>query len=113
MNLLPDLVPYPDDAGYFLVPDTAEALTGAMQLWGELVRSPDPDSSLVAFRVMRGAKTHAEVFMHGYGFMCEGENISLRECRHTYWGENGYIYYLDKRQMLAILGWLGRYFDLD
>jgi hypothetical protein len=51
---------------------------------------------------------YCDVMMHGYGF-----SESLRECRHTYWGEDGYIFYPDSRHIRAILDELEIHFDMD
>ena len=55
-----------------------------------------------------GANIEVEVIMGG-----EGPGGSLRECRHTYWGEEGYVHYLNGKHTRAILDWLEKYYDLD
>lgn len=50
------------------------------------------------------------VVFHG-----RGPSGSLRECRHTYWGEdgNGYIFYPPFDLIIAALNELKKYFDGD
>lgn len=36
---------------------------------------------------------------------------SLRECRHTYWGESGYIFYPDGKLITAALATLAEFYD--
>jgi len=47
------------------------------------------------------------MLMHG-----EGPAGFLRECRHTYWGEDGYIFYPNKKHIDAAMQWLSKYYDL-
>lgn len=42
-----------------------------------------------------------------------GPTGALRECRHTYWGEEGYIFYPKKRVIKAALKALEEFYDLD
>lgn len=47
-------------------------------------------------------------------FYGEGPSGNLRECRHTYWGEednHGYIFYLDGRLITAAFRRLSEFFD--
>lgn len=50
--------------------------------------------------------TLIEVF-HGEG------PTGLRECRHTYWGDSGYIFYPHKSVIISALEKLSQYYDLD
>jgi hypothetical protein len=50
------------------------------------------------------------VLVHGSGPSMSPE---FRECRHTYWGDDGYIYYLNAKHIRAVLDWLERHFDCD
>lgn len=47
-----------------------------------------------------------EVVMYGDGY-----TDSLRECRHTYWGDSGYIFYPNAKHFTAIFKELAVYFD--
>ena len=77
----------------------------------------DIDSSKVDFALFEfggcvlGA-TDDEIFMthvfHGYGFS-EG----LREMRHTYFGEEGYLFYVPMKSIIEAFGILMTYFDGD
>lgn len=46
-------------------------------------------------------------------FYGEGPSANLRECRHTYWGEdgNGYLFYPDGRVIAAAFKALSEFFD--
>lgn len=57
---------------------------------------------------MDGSNVVCSVLMHGYGF------LQLGECRHTYWGKDGYIFYLNGKHMKAVIQWLeDKGFDLE
>ena|SRR5258708_25253720 len=55
-----------------------------------------------------GDNTILTMVFHG-----EGPTGSLRECRHTYWGEEGYMFYLKKDTIVSALEKLSEYYDLD
>lgn len=44
-------------------------------------------------------------------FHGEGPTGSLRECRHTWWGEDGYLFYPDGAIISAALKALSEHFD--
>jgi len=44
-------------------------------------------------------------------FQGEGPSGSLRECRHTYWGEDGYIFYPNGPLITAAFQELSKYYD--
>lgn len=44
-------------------------------------------------------------------FWGEGPTDNLRECRHTYWGENGYVFYPDGKTISLAFKVLSQYFD--
>ena len=49
-------------------------------------------------------------------FKCEGPggvDHPLRECRHTYFPDNGYVFYLNYDNMIAALDYCKNYFDMD
>lgn len=48
-------------------------------------------------------------------FSSEGPSGSLRECRHTHFGEraDGYMFHLDFGQLRLALDFLGQFFDGD
>jgi hypothetical protein len=50
--------------------------------------------------------TYLTVQFHGYGF-----TGGLRECRHTYWGEDGYLFYPNGRVIRLAFKELSKYFD--
>lgn len=52
--------------------------------------------------------TYVETMVKG-----EGPVGLLRECRHSYWGKDGYIFYLQKDCVLKAIEWLSKYYDLD
>ena len=48
------------------------------------------------------------ILFHGTGF------LEMGECRHTYWGENGYVFYPEIKQITTALKWLEEQgFDLS
>lgn len=52
--------------------------------------------------------TLCTVLWHG-----EGPSGSMRECRHSYIGEDGYVFYVSKKNFTAALEWLERHYDLN
>lgn len=54
-----------------------------------------------------------EPMKHTILFHGSGPSGSLRECRHIWWGENGYTYYADFALIEAALRELRRWFDGD
>jgi hypothetical protein len=42
-----------------------------------------------------------------------GPTGSLRECRHSYIGEDGYVFYVKKQDFIAVLDWLSQHYDMD
>jgi hypothetical protein len=53
-----------------------------------------------------GANTALVCVFHG-----EGPSDCLRECRHTYWGESGYIFYPNGELIAAAFKALSEFFD--
>lgn len=56
-----------------------------------------------------GSNTMLHSIFHGSG--TGGTADALRECRHTYWGEGGYIFYVDGELITAAFKELSKYFD--
>ena len=84
------------------IPDCAENLGD--DLWVLSVR----DSNYLSFAFFSGTEVAESMIMYGHGY------IKLRECRHTYWGDEGYIYFPSKIQFIKIFDWLeAQGFDLD
>lgn len=50
---------------------------------------------------------YGEVLISGCGY-----TGSLRECRHTWWGRDGYIFYPSPRAIRTALDWLETVFDM-
>lgn len=46
-----------------------------------------------------------------YVFGGAGPTMGLRELRHTYWGDSGYIPYLDSKTVVAAFKFLSQYYD--
>ena len=46
-------------------------------------------------------------------FRIEGVSDVLKEARHTYFPEEGYVFYLNKNLMVAALDHCTKYFDMD
>lgn len=51
--------------------------------------------------------------MMSHIFHGTGPSGGLRECRHTYWGENGYVFFPDAEIISKALEFLKKYFDMD
>ena len=88
------------DVLVYVVPSSAEPVTE--DLWVVTWR----DGIILKFAFLRTVATVdgidiAEVFMHG-----EGPLGALNECRHTWWGEQGYIFYPNATDIRAMLEWL-------
>lgn len=49
--------------------------------------------------------------MYSMIFYGSGTLGALRECRHTYWGEEGYLFYPDGKLITAAFLELSEYFD--
>jgi hypothetical protein len=49
-----------------------------------------------------------KLFWHGHGTL-----DPLRECRHSYIGEGGYVFYIKRKNFNLAFEWLSRHFDLD
>lgn len=82
---------------------------------GYLILSWDEERLWLKFAVMEffygeGAKDKLflQCIFHG-----DGPTGNLREFRHTYWGDNGYIFYAKKEVIIAGLNALSEFFDLD
>jgi hypothetical protein len=78
-------------------------------------KDKDPGSIKVKFALFRrcssdmdGKNITLTLCMHGYGFLG-----GLNECRHTYWGEDGYIFYPNAKDIKAALDFLSQHFDMD
>ena len=76
---------------------------------------------LLAYRVKDGMVNLAVLaWAGGEGAECryypvfEGEGfLGLRELRHTWWGENGYIHFVNRRTIEDAFEVLSKWFDLD
>jgi hypothetical protein len=56
-----------------------------------------------------GSNILVECFLKG-----DGPSDILRECRHTWWGdENGYMFYVNKKNIVAVLNRLSDFFDMN
>jgi len=42
-----------------------------------------------------------------------GPSDFLRECRHTNFSNDGYLFYMNRTSIEAMLGFLSKYYDLD
>jgi hypothetical protein len=71
----------------------------------------EKDSCLVVFGVFTHVYTddtgeYVSTQFHGYGF-----SGALRECRHTYWGQDGYLFYSNGKVISLAFKELSKYFD--
>lgn len=46
-------------------------------------------------------------------FKCEGTGGVLRECRHTYFPNDGYVFYMNHQDMINALNYCKEFFDMD
>lgn len=73
--------------------------------------------SFVVFRFHCGPATKNGVEVAGEKvqmvFRGSGPSGSLRELRHTHWGEDGYIFYPDAKLIAAAFDRLAEWFDCD
>lgn len=46
-------------------------------------------------------------------FYGDGPTGNLREFRHTYWGDDGYMFYANKKTIVGALELLSKYYDFD
>lgn len=79
-----------------------------------LVINRKPDSTWIKFAVLdflRGSSSGQDVktFLVFHG---EGPAGPLRECRHTYWGDDGYLFYPSIVVITAALTALKEFYDL-
>lgn len=80
---------------------------------GYLVLNWCPDKFWLQFAVLTfyssdldGSNVWCELLFNGHG-----PSDSLRECRHTYWGENGYVFYPNAPVIVAAFEALSEFFD--
>ncbi len=80
---------------------------------GYLVLNHEPATLWLNFAVLEfhsseadGGNVQLSCVFHG-----EGPSSSLRECRHTYWGESGYLFYPDGRIIAAAFKELAEFYD--
>ena len=50
-----------------------------------------------------------------FSVLCKvnGYSGSLREMRHTWFSDNGYVFYLNRKNFQAMLEYCSKYFDMD
>ncbi len=114
-----DSEPSPMQADELLYPlDKALAKYRVRELvagWGWLVlKMPeDPESTWMHFAVLQfvcsdgdDKNVLTQVVFHG-----EGPSGNLRECRHTYWGDEGYIFYPNGKVIMAAFRALAEFYD--
>jgi hypothetical protein len=82
---------------------------------GWLVLNVTPSSNWLRFAVLdfagqvSGQSERASCVFYGEG--PGGKDDSLRECRHTYWGENGYLFYPNGALIAAAFRELSEFYD--
>lgn len=64
--------------------------------------------AVLSFLSSSGDDTEVEMDLQFHG---EGPTGNLRECRHTYWGDGGYIFYPSGKVISAGLEALSEFFD--
>jgi hypothetical protein len=96
--------PQEDEPGVYVVP--ADATRLRPDLW--VCWHDEPPSPWAAFVFLASHSAedvegpyYATVLMVGEGILG-----NLRECRHTYWGDEGYLFYPSAGQIRAMLDYL-------
>ena len=69
------------------------------------------DDLWVKFAVCSLAFTQDNIDYLSLVFQGEGPSDNLRELRHTYWGEDGYIFYVNGIEITEAFAHLAEYFD--
>jgi len=77
-----------------------------------IVVHKEESSIFIEFALVCWVSSNSTVEVVFYG---QGVGGSLRECRHTWWGEegDGYIFYPNYKSISAGLKYLTKYFDMD
>ncbi len=91
----------PDEDRY-LLPKQAEMICeDSLWVYSELQDELWLDFVFLEFCSGDGKETQCEVLMHGSGPLG-----ALKECRHTYWGDGGYLFYPNATHIKVALDWL-------
>jgi hypothetical protein len=79
---------------------------------GKLVLSWDKERFILKFTVLQWAmgSENGDAF-YSCIFHGTGPTSRLRECRHTWWGDDGYVFYPDGNIIAAAFLELGKHFD--
>ncbi len=80
---------------------------------GYLVLNWDVNHSWLDFAVLEFCSSNADdtEVMLSCVFHGGGPSDVLRECRHTHWGEEGYLYYVNGRLITLAFQALSEFFD--
>lgn len=76
-----------------------------------LIRYRGPDKLWVEFAVFEFCSTHSGKNQYTMIFHGEGPAGNLRECRHIWWGENGYTFMLNFKVVEQAFTILKNWFD--
>lgn len=76
-----------------------------------LVLKWDSEKFNLDFAVMEFFMSDMSDTMLKCTFYGSGPTGNLRECRHTYWGENGYVFYPHGPTIIAAFKELSKYYD--
>lgn len=109
--------PLLDNGSYFSLQDAREKFEVRELIkdhaWLVLKRVSDEESVFLDFAVLEFAtqvvgneEVECQVVFHGHGL-----SGALRECRHTWWGEEGYLYYVNGPTITAAFRALSEFFD--
>lgn len=79
-------------------------------LWAIVVSSPEDWKEWAIFEWQCSDENLVETTMLVSG--C-GPTGYLKECRHTYWGENGYIFYPNAEHLKLALNWLETMYEME
>ncbi|HET7380730.1 MAG TPA: hypothetical protein VFJ24_11865 [Gaiellales bacterium] len=110
----PQPIPNPDDTTYKITPAPGTEAIIQHRRRAFLCRAIGNLCDWVCLRWamsdVDGANERWSIWAHG-----SGTTGGLRECRHTWFGEDsdGYVFYLNRSDMEFLLDNLARFFDLD
>lgn len=112
MNWLTDALSMVNDDKVYLLPtarNNIEVHELSPDNW--LVLNWDNEKFWLRFAVLQLSYTEKEEQYCTLVFHGEGPTGNLRECRHTWWGEEGYVFYPPGPVIAAAFTFLGRYYD--
>ena len=100
-----------EDSEYIYNLDTIKAKYEVLELVRDGYLVLHWDKSWLHFAVLNFHYSDDEKTMLSVQFHGEGPTDGLRECRHTWWGDGGYLFYPKGDLIAKAIGELSKYFD--